>query len=178
MDENMNRPRFVFFIDQLARITERVAAVPCMVAIGVMTAIVIAGVFFRYVLLQPIGWSEEAARYLMIWAASLAVSLGIMKGEHVGLTFIVETLPPKLKRFVSVFANLAILIFLWVLTERGYEIAIKGRSQVSSLLDVSMIWSLIAVPIAGVLAMLQTVFLILKIIFSPPAPQKIDQREN
>jgi len=67
---------------------------------------------------------------------------------------------------------------LWVLTERGYEIAIKGRSQVSSLLDISMIWSLIAVPIAGGLAMLQTVFLILKIIFLPPAPQKMEQRGN
>lgn len=174
----MNRPRFVLFIDQLARITEKVAAFPCMVTIGAMTAIVIAGVFFRYVLLQPIGWSEEAARYLMIWAASLAVSLGIMKGEHVGLIFIVETFPPKLKRFVSVFTNLAILLFLWVLTERGYEIAIKGRSQVSSLLDISMIWSLIAVPIAGGLAMIQTVFLILKIIFLPPAPQKMEQRGN
>jgi TRAP-type C4-dicarboxylate transport system permease small subunit len=178
MDGNMNRPRFVLFIDQLARITEKVAAFPCMVTIGAMTAIVIAGVFFRYVLLQPIGWSEEAARYLMIWAASLAVSLGIMKGEHVGLIFIVETFPPKLKRFVSVFTNLAILLFLWVLTERGYEIAIKGRSQVSSLLDISMIWSLIAVPIAGGLAMIQTVFLILKIIFLPPAPQKMEQRGN
>lgn len=174
----MNRPRFVLFIDQLARITEKVAAFPCMVTIGAMTAIVIVGVFFRYVLLKPIGWSEEAARYLMIWAASLAVSLGIMKGEHVGLTFIVETLPPKLKGFVSVLTNLAILIFLWVLTERGYEIAIKGQSQVSSLLDISMIWSLIAVPVAGVLAMLQTVFLILKIIFLPPAPKKMEQRGN
>ena len=178
MDGNMNRPRFILFVDQLARITEKVAAVPCMVTIGAMTAIVIAGVFFRYVLLKPIGWSEEAARYLMIWAASLAVSLGIMKGEHVGLTFIVGTFPPKLKRFVSVLTNLTILVFLWVLTERGYEIAIKGQSQVSSLLDISMIWSLIAVPVAGVLAMLQTVFLILKIIFLPPAPQKMKQREN
>jgi TRAP-type C4-dicarboxylate transport system permease small subunit len=178
MDGNMNRPRFVLLIDQLARITEKVAALPCMVAIGVMTAIVIAGVFFRYVLLQPIGWSEEAARYLMIWAASLAVSLGIMKGEHVGLTFIVETFPPKLQRFAFVLSNLAILLFLWVLTERGYEIAIQGQKQISSLLGVSMIWSLIAVPIAGLLAMFQTVFLILKKIFSPPAPQKMDQREN
>lgn len=174
----MNRPRFISFIDQLAWITEKVAAVPCMVAIGGMTAIVIAGVFFRYVLLQPIGWSEEAARYLMIWAASLAVSLGIMKGEHVGLTFVVKAFPPKLKRFASVLTNLVILLFLWVLTERGYEIAIRGQNQISSLLSVSMIWSLIAVPIAGGLAMLQTVFLILKIIFSPPARQENDERKT
>jgi TRAP-type C4-dicarboxylate transport system permease small subunit len=171
----MDRMGFISFIDKLSRITERVAAVPCMIAIGGMTAIVIAGVFFRYVLLRPIGWSEEAARYLMIWAASLAVSLGIMKGEHVGLTFIIQTFPSKLERFVSIGTNLAILVFLWVLTERGYGIAIQGQKQISSLLSVSMIWSLIAIPIAGFLAMLQTTFLILKRIFIPPATQEEDQ---
>lgn len=178
MSSGLNRMRLLSIIDQLSRITERVAAVPCMIAIGGMTAIVIVGVFFRYVLLQPIGWSEEAARYLMIWAASLAVSLGIMKGEHVGLNFVVQALPPKFERIVSVGTNLSILIFLWVLTERGYDMAIQGRNQVSSLLGVSMIWSLIAVPIAGFLAILQTVFVILRKLFSPPTIQVNDQRKT
>jgi len=93
------------------------------------------------------------------------------------LTFIVGTFPPKLKRFVSVLTNLTILVFLWVLTERGYEIAIKGQSQVSSLLDISMIWSLIAVPVAGVLAMLQTVFLILRKSFTPSDSEGGNRRE-
>lgn len=107
----------------------------------------------------------------MIWAASLAVSLGIMKGEHVGLTFVIQAFPTRYQRLVSVGTNLAILVFLWVLTERGYEIAIRGQQQVSSLLGVSMVWSLIAVPIAGVLAMLQTVFLILRKSFTPSDSQ-------
>jgi TRAP-type C4-dicarboxylate transport system permease small subunit len=139
-----------------------------MVFIGLMTAIVIVGVIFRYFFMSPIGWTEEAARYLMIWAASLAVSMGIMKGEHVGLTFLVEVLPPPIRRLAAVGVNLAILYFLWVLTERGYWMAINGRNQVSSLLGVSMIWSLAAIPVAGLLAMLQTLFLLGLLILSSP----------
>jgi TRAP-type C4-dicarboxylate transport system permease small subunit len=155
-------------IEKAARVVERIAAIPCMTFIGLMTAIVIVGVIFRYFFMSPIGWTEEAARYLMIWAASLAVSMGIMKGEHVGLNFLVDVLPPPSRRMAAVAVNLAILYFLWVLTERGYWMAINGRNQVSSLLGVSMIWSLAAIPVAGLLAMLQTIFLLGLLILSSP----------
>ena len=49
---------------------ERLAAYPCIAATGAMTVVVLLGVLFRYVLRMPLSWSEEVARYLMIWAAS------------------------------------------------------------------------------------------------------------
>jgi TRAP-type C4-dicarboxylate transport system permease small subunit len=159
--------RFILVTEKLAWAVERVAAIPCIFAIGAMTAIVILGVVFRYVFLSPLGWTEEAARYLMIWAASLAVSMGIMKREHVGITLFVKKFPPELERWVSMGINLAILFFLWVLTERGYHMAINGRNQISPFLGISMTWSLAAIPIAGFLAILQTVFLLIIELFRP-----------
>jgi len=159
--------RFILVAEKLAWAVERVAAIPCIVAIGAMTAIVILGVVFRYVFLSPLGWTEEAARYLMIWAASLAVSMGIMKREHVGITLFVKKFPPEHERWISVGINLAILFFLWVLTQRGYHMAINGRNQISPFLGISMTWSLAAIPIAGFLAILQTVFLIIIELFRP-----------
>ena len=167
MNVDGRRKRHLVLIERLAWIVERIAAIPCIVAIGGMTGIVILGVFFRYVLLSPLGWTEEAARYLMIWAASLAVSMGIMKREHVGITLFVRKLPPELQRWASVGINLAIFSFLWVLTERGYHMAINGKNQISPFLGISMIWSLAAVPIAGLLAILQTVFLLIIEVFRP-----------
>lgn len=155
------------WIERLSWMVERVAAIPCMIAIGGMTVIVILGVIFRYGIGTPLGWTEEAARYLMIWAASLAVSMGIMKGEHVGIRLLVDALPPTLRRWITVLVHGAILAFLWVLTHRGYLMALNGRHQFAPLLGVTMIWSLAAIPIAGTLAMLQTVFLIVKVLFSP-----------
>lgn len=155
------------WIERLSWMVERVAAIPCMVAIGRMTVIVILGVIFRYGIGTPLGWTEEAARYLMIWAASLAVSMGIMKGEHVGIRLLVDALPPTIRRWISVLVHGAILAFLWVLTHRGYLMALNGRNQFAPLLGVTMIWSLAAIPIAGALAMLQTVFLMIKVLFSP-----------
>jgi TRAP-type C4-dicarboxylate transport system permease small subunit len=167
MEAGSGTDRFIGVIEKFSWIVERIAAIPCMIAIGGMTVIVIVGVIFRYVLMNPLGWTEEAARYLMIWAASLAISLGIMKGEHVGISLLVNAFSPNLQRWIGVFVNLMILAFLWVLTERGYLIAINGKNQFAPLLGVSMVWSLAAIPMAGLLAMFQTFFLILKGLFIP-----------
>lgn len=160
------------WIDKLSWMVERIAAIPCMIAIGGMTVIVLIGVIFRYVIGTPLGWTEEAARYLMIWAASLAISMGIMKGEHVGITLLVNALPPALRRSLAILIHLAILAFLWVLTHRGFLMALSGRNQFAPLLGVTMFWSLASIPVAGGLAMLQTVFLMLKMLFPQREPSR------
>lgn len=148
----------------VSRFVERLAAYPCIVATGAMTVVVLLGVLFRYVVRQPLSWSEEVARYLMIWAASLAVSIGIMQREHLGITFLVSRLPLSAQKCAAVLVNLAVLWFLWVLTKFGYFMAIDGKTQLSPILaryGISMVWSLSAIPVAGALAMAQTILQIL-----------------
>ena len=89
------RNRIAAAASTLSLVVERLAAYPCIIATGGMTIVVLLGVFFRYVLQQPLSWSEEVARYLMIWAASLAVSIGIMRKEHLGITFLISRLPSE-----------------------------------------------------------------------------------
>ena len=147
---------------------ERLAAYPCIVATGGMTIVVLLGVFFRYVVRQPLSWSEEVARYLMIWAASLAVSVCIMRREHLGITFLISRLPYAVQKVIAVLVNLLVLWFLWVLTKFGYAMAIEGKAQLSPILaeyGITMIWSLSAIPVAGALAMVQTFLQILIDIF-------------
>lgn len=148
---------------------ERLTAYPCIAATGAMTIVVLLGVLFRYVVQQPLSWSEEVARYLMIWAASLAVSIGVMKKEHIGITFLIHKFPSSVQKYVAVLVNLCVLWFLWVLTKFGYFMAVEGRNQLSPILaqyGISMVWSLSAIPVAGALAMIQTILQILIELFS------------
>ncbi|MBS3918195.1 MAG: TRAP transporter small permease subunit [Deltaproteobacteria bacterium] len=59
---------------------------------GAMTVSVLLGVLFRYVLKAPLPWSEEMARYLMIWGVSLGASIAFREGSHVGITILVDRL--------------------------------------------------------------------------------------
>jgi len=156
------------FAFELSLFIERLAAYPCIAATGAMTVVVLLGVLFRYVLQSPLSWSEEVARYLMIWAASLAISIGIMRREHLGITFVTSRIPPSAQKYVAVLVNLAVLWFLWILTKFGYHMALEGQTQLSPVLakyKINMMWSLSAIPVAGALAMIQTVLQMMTDIF-------------
>ena len=164
-----NSNSLVQFITKLSLFFERLAAYPCIAATAGMTIVVLLGVFFRYVIRQPLSWSEEVARYLMIWAASLAISIGIMRKEHLGITIFIHRLPPAMQKVMAVLVNVIVLWFLWVLTKFGYFMAMDGRTQLSPILaryGISMFWSLLAIPVAGALAMAQTLLQILLDIFA------------
>ena len=69
---------------------ERAVEIPVFLLSIVMTVTVLAGVFFRYIVRAPLGWSEELSRYLMIWMALLSVALCIWRHEHVGVTMFIR----------------------------------------------------------------------------------------
>lgn len=128
---------------------------------AVMVLTVLVGVFFRYVLRNSLSWSEELARYLMIWAALLSISIGIKDKEHVGIQLIIRNIPIKYARILNFLVNVIILIFLSVLSYKGMFIAIKAIPQLSLGLGISMFWALLSIPVAGVLAIIQQIIQII-----------------
>lgn len=133
---------------------------------AVMVLTVLIGVFFRYVLRDSLGWTEELARYLMIWAALLSISIGIKDKEHVGIQLIIRNVPIKYARILNLLVNVIILIFLSVLSYKGMYIANKAIPQLSMGLGISMFWALLSIPVAGVLAIIQQIIQII-ISFKP-----------
>ncbi|MDN3721601.1 TRAP transporter small permease [Roseibium salinum] len=73
------------------------------------------GVVDRYFFHWQLPWPEILARYLMIWAAMLAVSSGIARRDHIGLTAAIMRIPAPLRRAVLVVIDLCTLaLFLYV----------------------------------------------------------------
>src|SRR5512139_1420801 len=86
---------------RVSRIAERVVRVTLVCMVAVMTAIIIMQVMLRYVFLYSLSWSEEVARYLMIWVSFLGASLAVRYGFHIGVEFIVARIPGKQRRWVT-----------------------------------------------------------------------------
>jgi hypothetical protein len=62
----------------------------CVLLMVLLVLDVWLGILVRYVIPIQITFTEELARYLMIWMALLAVSCGIAHREHIGVTMIFE----------------------------------------------------------------------------------------
>ena len=77
--------------------------------------------FLRYVLNDPLVWSEELSTFAMVWVAMIGGSMGIKGANHVGVTYVVDNVS-WLKRHpgtVTVLVNLIILVFLLILPQRS-----------------------------------------------------------
>jgi len=143
-----------FFARKLGDGLERMIEIPVFILSIIMTVTVLLGVFFRYVMRSPLGWTEELSRYMMIWMALLSVALCIWRHEHVGVTMFVKKIPRIAAKAMIFVSNMMVMYFLFVLTRYGFVMAEGGKMQLSTALDTSMEWWLMAVPVSALLCMI------------------------
>jgi len=119
------------------------------VLLPVMVVVVFTSTMTRYLQLFAIPWSEELARYIMVWLAYIGASLGIKKGAHLGIDALVSALPPKL-RIVLVFVRTGvILLFTALVVFYSFQIISHQQriGQISPAMLIPIWWAYLAVPV-------------------------------
>ena len=124
---------------------------------GVMTAIITYAVVARYVLRQPVGWSEEFSNYLMVWAVFLGAAYALKEDAHIGVDLLLSKLPPRVKSFFLLFHCVIGLIFCSILLCKGvelvrYSIDLGNRSIATSF---PLFIPQLAVPVGSAMLILQ-----------------------
>ena len=149
--------RSVLRVERLSTIVEKVTSVPCVLLGGVMVAVVISGVFARYLLKNPMSWTEEVARFLMNWMALLGASIVTRHRAHLGLLYFIQKFPMSLplQRLTKLLMDILIMVFLYLLTVEGYQMAVAATEQIEPTTGITMNYILACVPLAGLLMMIQ-----------------------
>jgi TRAP-type transport system small permease protein len=148
-----NKP--VLRAEQLSTVVERLTSVPCVILGGGMVAVVISGVFARYLLKSPMPWTEEVARFLMNWMALLGASIVTRHRAHLGLLYFVQKFPMPLQRLTKLLMDGLIMVFLYLLTVEGFAMAVAAKEQIEPTTGITMNYVLTCVPLAGLLMMIQ-----------------------
>lgn len=120
-----------------------------------MSVVVFLQVFFRFVIYVPFPWSEEIARYLMIWMGMVGTATAMRYGRHIGVTVLIERLPPRVCRFLSPFIDLAMVVFLVVMAKEGFRLAMENVVQRSPAMDLPMVIPYLAIPVGAALMILE-----------------------
>jgi TRAP-type transport system small permease protein len=136
---------------RLAGITDRAAAV----LLALLVLDVWLGVLVRYALPLDLTFMEEAARYLMIWVALLAVSSGIPRREHIGVQVLFERLPPGLRRGLLGALDVLAFAFFVFLALYGLGLVERGGKTFTMIAGMSKALPFAAVPVGAALAALQ-----------------------
>jgi TRAP-type C4-dicarboxylate transport system permease small subunit len=143
--------------EKLSLLSEKAVYYTLVVMMIVMTLTIIVQVFLRYVFSFSLSWSEEVARYLMIWVAFLGGSLALQKGLHIGVELFLVRVSSRTRRWVSILSKMFVLIFLIYLTIGGIKITWAVRDQSSPALLFSMAYAYLSAPVGGFFMALQTI---------------------
>jgi len=123
-----------------------------------MAFVTFLGVFFRYVVRDPLHWTEELARFLMLWAGFLAMNVAMHHRQHINIDIIVRALPTWLSKSLGYICDLLICYFLIVLTMKGYSMSFNTMVSASSM-KFSMFWIYMAVPVGAFFTLVQVLLI-------------------
>ncbi|GMQ57635.1 hypothetical protein AN1V17_20300 [Vallitalea sediminicola] len=125
----------------------------------IMTITVFISTIFRYFKLGAIPWSEELARYLMIWIAYIGASLGIKKNAHLGVEIVVNKLPKKLKAASKYLRIAIILMFNFLIITFSFKIINHQMNigQLSPALAIPIWYAYLAIPVGALLMIIRSI---------------------
>ncbi|MEP3278732.1 MAG: TRAP transporter small permease subunit [Stappiaceae bacterium] len=120
------------------------------------------GVVDRYYFHWQLPWPEVLARYLMIWAAMLAVSSGIARREHIGLTVLLTAIPVGVRHTLLIVMDvLTLALFLYV-AWFGIGFAVGGASRQAMIFGASLAPFYAAIPVAAAVCSVQLVLVLIR----------------
>jgi tripartite ATP-independent transporter DctM subunit len=138
-------------LSKVAQIIENAVGVAVSVASAllVITEIIVlsVGVSARYLLRQPVIWSDELAGILFLWLAMLGAVLAFKRSEHMRMTAIVGFLQPRTRAFFDVVAVVVPLAFLLLVLNPAYQFASDEAFVTTPALEISSGWRAAALPV-------------------------------
>jgi tripartite ATP-independent transporter DctM subunit len=114
-----------------------------------------AGVVARYILQQPLIWSDELASILFLWLAMLGSVVAFRRAEHMRMTAVVAIAKPAMRAYLDVVATSAALAFLLLIIVPAYQYAYEESFITTPALQISNSWRAAALPFgSGLMAVL------------------------
>jgi TRAP-type C4-dicarboxylate transport system permease small subunit len=135
---------------------ERVLEWTLVVLMSVMVVNVLWQVATRFLLRNPSSYTEEVARYLLVWVGLLGASYAAGKRIHLSIDLLPERLEERRRHLLLLFVETCIFVFaLLVLVVGGASLVRLTLSlgQTSAALQVPLGYVYLALPLSGLLMM-------------------------
>ncbi len=137
------------------------------IAVAFLVMDVVWGVFTRYVMSEQAKWTEELARFLLVWVALLGGAVAFGTKGHLGVDYFVGKFDPEVRKLMSVVSQLVVLFFAASIFIYGGGRVVAdalAMEQTTPALGWKMGHVYLALPISGVFMALYTIENLVEII--------------
>lgn len=124
------------------------------ILLSVMLLSVLWGVLTRYIFADQSSWTDELARFMLIWVSILGAAYVSGKNAHIAIDLLPDTLSEKKKLKLEVVTSVIISLFVFVVFLVGgfrYIYISFKLGQTSAALEVPMGYVYLILPISGII---------------------------
>jgi TRAP-type C4-dicarboxylate transport system permease small subunit len=120
------------------------------VAFSAMGIALLSQVFFRYILNSPLIWTEELARYLLVWVTFLGINYGIRHRAHIEMEYFFNKFPRILQRVIPIVTQVFTVACLLQFLPGALRFVSAQRAIDSSAMQINMGLVYAVIPIGMV----------------------------
>ena len=142
-------------------IIDKVLETFLVIIMGILVLDVLWQVISRYVLKSPSSFTDELARFLLIWVGILGAGYATGKRMHLAIDVLINKLGKKYRIIINIFINGLVSLFaLTVMVIGGgrliYILLKLGNSSAALSVPIGYVYSVI--PISGILIIYYSLF--------------------
>ena len=127
-----------------------------------LVAIMLLQVIYRFILSEPLAFTEEVSRICMIWLVFIGAARALYMTEHFIVDVLVKLLPASLDSLIGYIVDLVVLAFLGVLAYISLRNSLFGSSQIMPALGISVAVQTIAMPVGFFLMFLHAMMFVVR----------------
>ncbi|MDM0107717.1 TRAP transporter large permease subunit [Variovorax sp. J22R24] len=137
----------IAWLETLNKALATLVEVPAALLVLAEVVVLLMGVTSRYVLHEPLVWSDELASILFLWLAMLGSIVALQRGEHMRMTAIVGKLDSRKRAFLDLIAIAAAIAFLAFVLHPAYEFAQDEVFVTTPAMGIPNSWRASALPV-------------------------------
>ena len=122
-------------------------------------------VFTRFILRNPSSYTDELARYLLMWVGLLGASYLVGSKQHLSIDLLYQKVQGKSKVLIDLIIQTSIFLFaFFVMVIGGIRLVsiTLVLEQVSAALQIQLGYVYLVVPISGLIIMFYTIVFIIE----------------
>lgn len=126
----------------------------CVLIFSLLVIDVLWGVATRYLLGHQAYWTEELARFLLVWLAMIGAALAYIDNKHLGVDIVTRSLDPSARRIANLVTHLAVFGFaagVMVYGGAGLFVERWNSGQTMAALEIKKAWFYLSLPVSGLL---------------------------
>lgn len=126
------------FLAQTGVWIERALVVVCSLLLCFLVASVFLEVLIRYVIHAPTAWTEEVARFILVWFGLLAAAVSARKGMHFAIRFGVMHFNARTRWVIRQSVNVAVILLLAIILKESVAYLDIVANQSSMATEINM----------------------------------------